>query len=180
MKRDKLRLPEGTPVYGIAMRSSLTPWADGLVIWCTPIKQENAIEPHCFAPSQYGSTGLYKVYSKPFTVTGVAPSGPVRNPPMVEPGPVDFGAPLVLAVKVVSADRKSVHLNWSLAPRGQWYAEEWGYAHARDKSSLLLIGPLLIKIKPSEDGQSFEITTRGEIDDGSPVDLPADAVRLMR
>jgi hypothetical protein len=181
VKGDKVRLPEGTPLYGIAMQSSLTPWADGLVIWCTPVKQEKTVEPYCFAPSQYGGTGLYKAHSKPFTVTGVSPSGPVRNPPVVEPAPVDFGAPLVLAVKVVSADKKGIHLNWSLAPRGQWYSEEWRFLHARDKSSFLLIGRLVIQIKPSADGQSFEISTRGdEIVDGAPVDLPADAVRLLR
>ncbi len=178
-KRDKLALPEGTPVYGIAMRSSVTPWADGLVVWCTPIKQPKTVEPYCFAP-QMSNAALVRVYSTPFTVRGIAPSGPVRNLPVVEPGPVDFGGPLILAVKIVSADKKSILLDWSLAPRGQWYAEQWRYLHARDKTSLLLIGELLVKIKPSEDGQNFEITTRGEIVDGSPVDLPADAVRLMR
>jgi hypothetical protein len=178
-KRDKLTLPEGTPVYGIAMRSSLTPWADGQVIWCTPVEQPKGVKPYCFAP-QLSNAALVTTYSTPFTVRGIAPSGPVRNLPVVEAGPVDFGAPLILAVKVVSADKKSIHLNWSLAPRGQWYAEEWSFLHARDKTSLLLIGSLLISIKQSGDGQSFEITTRGEIDDGSPVDLPADAVRLMR
>ena len=47
------------------------------------------------------------------------------------------------------------------------------------ESSVLLIGKLLIKIKPAADGQSFEIATVGEIEDGGPVDLPMDALRLM-
>jgi hypothetical protein len=178
-KRDPLRLPEGTPVYGIAMRSNLTPWADAEVIWCTPVKQPKGTKPFCFAPN-LGSAALVTTYSTPFTVRGIAPSGPSRNLPVVEPGPADFGAPLVLAVKVISADKKSVSIDWSLAPRGQWYSEKWSFLRARDQTSLLLVGSLLIKISPSADGQSFEITTRGEIDDGSPVDLPADAVRLMR
>jgi hypothetical protein len=178
-KRDKLTLPVGTPVYGIAMRSSLTPWADGQVIWCTPVKQPEGVKPYCFAP-ELSSATLVTTYSTPFTVNSIAPSGPARNLPVVEPGPVDFGAPLVLAVKVVSANKKDISLDWSLAPRGQWYAEKWSFRHARDKTSLMLIGELLVKIKQSEDGQSFEITTLGEINDGSAVDLPADAVRLMR
>jgi hypothetical protein len=180
VKRDKLRLPAGTPLYGIAMRSSLTPYFDAQVVWCTPVAQpDGKTQPFCFAPS-LSSSALVRAYSTPYTVTGVAPSGPVRNPPMVEPGPVDFGAPLVLVVKVGKADRKTIGYTWSLAPRGQWFEQAWNLRRARDQNGLLLIGELLLKIKAADDGQSFEISTVGQLDEGTSLYLPTDAVRLLR
>jgi len=178
-KRDDIRLPAGTPLYGVAMHSSLTPYLDAEVVWCTPIKRPEGVRPYCFA-AEYTQPALVWANSTPFTVTGVAPSGPVRNPPVIERGPADFGGPLMLKVKVTAVDKKGVSINWSLAPRGQWFAEEWRYLRARDQASLMVIGKLLVKIKPADDGQSFDISTLGEIEDGGPVDLPMDAVRLMR
>lgn len=177
-KRGDLRLPMGTPVYGIAMRSRLTPLQDAEVIWCTPIEQTQGLTPYCFVP-KYGSATLQKAYARPFTVSSIVPSGPVRNLPAVETGPAEFGAPLVLAVRL-TADGKDIGVHWSLAPRGEWYQEAAGLGDPRKKSSLLLIGPMLLKIQPTQDGQTFEVTTRGEIVDGSPVDMPVDARRLLR
>jgi hypothetical protein len=99
---------------------------------------------------------------------------------MVEPGPVDFGAPLMLVVKIGKADRKTIGYTWSLAPRGQWFEQAWNLRRARDQNGLLLIGELLLKIKPADDGQSFEISTAGQLDAGTPLYLPTDAVRLLR
>lgn len=180
MKRDKLRLPAGTPVYGIAMRSNLTPLLDAELVWCTPVAQaDGKAQPFCFAPTT-GTSSLTRAYSTPFTVTHITPSGPARNPPIVEPGPADFGAPLVLAVKIGKAERKSIGYTWSLAPRGQWFEEAWNLRRARDQSGLLLIGELLLKIKTSGDGQSYEIVAVGRLEDGASLSLPADGVRLLR
>lgn len=179
-RRDKLRLPAGTPLYGIAMRSNLTPLHDAEVVWCTPVAQpDGKTQPFCFAPKT-GTSSLTRAYSNPFNVTGIVPSGHVRNPPMVERGPVDFGAPLVLVVKIGNAEKKSIGYSWSLAPRGQWFDESWGLRRTRDQSGLLLIGGLLLKIRPAADGQSFEISAVGEIEEGSALHLPADAERLLR
>ena len=180
LKWDKIRLPAGTPVYGIPMRSSLTPLQDAEVVWCTPFQRPDGKQrAHCFAP-YLGGTSLVEAYSTPYAVRGVDPRGRGRNPPVVARGHADFGAPLVLSVKVTGVDKKSVHIAWSLAPRGQWLPSEWGFLRARNQNSLMLIGELLLKIGPVDDGQTFAVTAVGEIDAGTGLDLPADAVRLLR
>ena len=99
---------------------------------------------------------------------------------MVARGPADFGAPLVLSLKITEVDQKSVSIAWSLAPRGQWLPSEWGFRRARNQNALILIGELLLKIGPVDDGQTFAVTAVGEVDAGTALDLPADAVRLLR
>jgi hypothetical protein len=180
MKRDKIVVPAGTPVYGVAMSSSQTPYYDAEVVWCTPLEvDDEPLETYCFAP-HLGSTSLTRTFTNrsPYTVTGVAPSGPGRNPPLVERGPADFGAPLDLVVRVNGAERKKVSISWSLAPRGQRFDSSWSLRRGRDDMAFLLIGELLLKIAPSPDGKTFEISTLGEIAGGDPLYMPVDATRL--
>jgi hypothetical protein len=49
---------------------------------------------------------------------------------------------------------------------------------AKDDAGFVLLGDLLLKIKPAADGQTFEITSVGELQDGGPLELPRDATRL--
>jgi hypothetical protein len=56
----------------------------------------------------------------------------------------------------------------------------WNLRRARDQSGLLLIGELLLKIEAADDGQSFAISTVGQLDEGTSLHLPTDAVRLLR
>jgi hypothetical protein len=43
-----------------------------------------------------------------------------------------------------------------------------------------LIGELLLEIEAADDGQSFGISTVGQLDEGTSLYLPTDAVRLLR
>jgi hypothetical protein len=175
---DKVLLEAGTPLYGVAMGSSLKPLQDAEVVWCTPLKLgDKPTEAYCLVPNLGGAT-LVRAYSDPFTVTGVSVSGKQRNAPVVERGPVDFGAPLDLLIKVKEADKKSVSITWSLAPRGQQYEQAAGLRRAKDDSGYVLIGEMLLKIKPSPDGKSFEISTIGQLAAGDGLYLPRDAARL--
>jgi len=178
-KNDKIVLAAGTPVYGVAMGSSLTPYYDAEVVWCTPLKLDGKpIEAYCLVPN-LGASALVQPYSQsPYTVRGVTVSGPGRNPPLVERGPADFGAPLDLIVRVDGADRKKVSITWSLAPRGQRFDSSWSLRRARDDMAFLLIGELLLKIAPAPDGKSFDISTLGELEEGDPLYVPLDATRL--
>ena len=87
LKRDKIRLPAGTPVYGIPMRSDLMLLQDAEVVWCTPFQlRDGKLRAHCFAP-YLGGTSLVEAYSTPYAVRGVDPQGRGRNPPVVARGP---------------------------------------------------------------------------------------------
>lgn len=175
---DKVLFPAGTPLYGVAMGSRLKPLADAEVVWCTPLKLEDKpIEAYCLVPN-LGGAALVRAYSDPFTVTGVTVSGKQRNAPVVERGPVDFGAPLELAIKVTGADKKKVSIAWSLAPRGQWFESAWNMRRAKDNAAFVLVGELLLKITPAADGKSFDISAIGELAAGDPLYLPMDATRL--
>ena len=175
---DKIRLPAGTPLYGVAMGSSQTPYYDDEVVWCTPVKPpDKPVEAYCFAP-HLGGAKLVRTYGEPYTVTGLTVSGKYRDVPVVERGPADFGAPLELVIKVTGADKKKVSIAWSLAPRGQWFASEWSMRRARDDAAFVLVGALLLKITPAADLKSFEVTPIGELAPGDPLHLPMDATRL--
>ena len=175
---DKLRLPAGTPLYGVAMGSSLTPLRDAEVVWCTPVRlADKPPEAYCFVPAA-GGTMFTRAYSDPYTVTGVSVSGKARNPPVVERGPADFGAPLELVIKVTGADKKNVSIAWSLGPRGEWYESAWRMRRARDNAAFVLVGALLLKISPAADFKSFDVTAIGELAPGDPLYLPTDATRL--
>jgi hypothetical protein len=180
VKKDTRRIPAGTPVYGVAMRSSAMPWMDAQVVWCLPPLASTAGEKRasCFGPLDSSST-LVESLASPYTARGVRPEGPLRNPPIVQPGPVDFGGPLVLIIKMAKADKKYIDLSWSLAPRGQWFEDSLRLRRAPDQNGLLLVGDLLLKIRDAGD-QSFEITTTGELDADASLHLPIDAMSLIR
>lgn len=177
-RNDPILLPAGTPLYGVAMGSSLKPLLDSEVVWCTPVQLPGKpLEAYCFV-QDLGSTVLARAFMDPFSVTGLSVSGKARNPPVVDRGPVDFGAPLDLVIKVTGADRKNVSISWSLAPRGQTYSHDWRMRRARDDAAFVLVGSFLLKITPTPDGKSFDVTTTGTLVPGDGLYLPQDATRL--
>ncbi|MBC8025337.1 MAG: hypothetical protein H7Y89_05060 [Steroidobacteraceae bacterium] len=161
------------------MTSSQQPYYDAEVVWCTPVKQpDGELQAHCFAPVP-GSAALVRANSAAFTARGVPlDPAPTRRAPIVERGPADFGAPLVLSIRVDKADKKTIRGSYSLAPRGSRIDSVMRLQRAKKGAGLVLLGDLLLEIKRATDAQTFEITSTGQLQDGGALELPRDATDL--
>lgn len=173
-------VPAGTPLYGIAMNSNqIARSFDPEIVWCAPLQgDEQKVVARCAVPKYRSSYSFYETDWSPYAVTSASAEGKYIEPPVVERGPVSFGAPLFLKLRYQESDKKYVRIEWSIAPGEQRVWKAMPFRRARDDAGFALLGEVLIKLSPSADGSTLSVSTQaGEFKPGE-IYLPLDAVRL--
>jgi hypothetical protein len=119
-------------------------------------------------PSGGGSFRLQETDWAPYAVTSLAVDGSCLEPPIVERGPVTFGAPLILRLRYQKSDRKYVWYDWSVAPGEERIWKWMRHRRGRDNAAFVLFGDALLKLAPSADGSSASVSIAvGKFEGGS-------------
>jgi hypothetical protein len=172
-------VPAGSPLFGAVMSSRTRPsGADASIVWCAPREAGAKPASLCFAPGPTSYTLVENRYR--YVIPSlISSSSKGVLAPVVERGPVDFGAPLVYLVRFDSADAKTTRLGWSVAPAD---APDWGELELRrgdDGSSLLVVSGLVVKVTPSRDAKSAAIESAGAWEPRADA-VPIDGIWLLR
>jgi len=185
-KKNGPTLPAGTPVYGIAMSSSAVARSfDAVVVWCAPRKNaEQKLVAQCFAPDLSGFA-LYESDWSPYAMTAVTSYGyDGIAPPVVERGPVDFGGPLAIRLRydapTPKSSKKYLYVSRSTAPADAPLWQSLRLRRGKDDAGFVWLGDAILKIMPSADGASATVSVVGELKAGAAIDVPSDAVEMMR
>jgi len=177
-------VPAGSPLYGIAMSSSHTAsTTDPRIVWCAPRQNEaQKLVSQCFMPVPRGYSFSESEWM-PYGVESVYGSlVPDVSPPIVQHGPVDFGALFLRLKYIVPAkpDRKYLHIMWTVGPESEPIWREKRVRRSAKGAGVVMLGELLLELIPDPAGTAVTVTPHGEITAGEAVDLPLDAVQLMR
>lgn len=174
--------PTGTPAFGVVMSASGRPKTFAPdVVWCLPGKDNKGRwETHCVAPRESGAALVRSI--EPFTVSYLSSSqsDPYVLPPVIERTAVDFGGPLFLTVRYVSAGRRDIDLLWGVGMTDEVPIRRLELKRAKDGSGYMLSGGLLIQVQPSKDGATASVSAiSGEVQTDRDA-LPEDASAMFR
>jgi len=170
----------GSPLYGIAMSSNQVARSfDPEIVWCAPLKDEQQkLVARCAVPMYRSSYSFYETDWAPYAVTSAAGETYIE-PPVVERGPVSFGAPLFLKLRYQKAEKKYVWIEWSVAPGEERVWKPGRLRRARDDAGFVLLGEVVLKLSPTADGSTISISTAiGKFEPDAEITLPADPVRM--
>jgi hypothetical protein len=170
----------GSPLYGIAMSSNQVARSfDPEIVWCAPLKDEQQkLVARCAVPMYRSSYNFYETDWAPYAVTSAAGESYI-DPPVVERGPVSFGAPLFLKLRYQKTEKKYVSIEWSLAPGEERVWKPGQLRRARDDAGFVLLGDVLLKLSPSADGSGVAVHTEiGKFEPDGEIALPLDAARI--
>lgn len=174
-------VPAGTPLYGIAMSSNMVARSlDPEIVWCAPVRDaKQKLIARCAAHIFGNSYGLHETDWTPYVVTTLSGDGNGIDSPVVERGPVSFGAPLFLKLRYQNTDKKWVSYEWSVAPGDERIWKSMGSRRARDNAGFVLLGEAVLKLAPSADGTTISVSTEiGKFEPGNEISLPQDPVQL--
>ena len=152
-------LPVGTPLFGVPMSSNSEPESfDPTIVWCAPGLDGDRRISRCFV----GVTVVTNFEPYVLQSLSVDSGSGGKTAPIVERGPVDFGAPLLLALRFDGVDRRNVVLSRSVAPADAPAWRELRLRRTVEGRGLLALGGALIEVTPSSDGTS---ATFGRLDE---------------
>lgn len=171
-----------TAMFGVTMGNQASGASlDPQIVWCVP-KNAKRKRTECMVQSNT-SHQLVTAYS-PFVVEALSFSNnsPVIESPIVERGPVDFGAPIHLEIRFEQWKKKEAILSYSIDRQTERDKDVTTLPLRRgeDGGALLLVGSKLIKLTPvAEDPTAAKIVMEREPQSGDDAHLD-DAYRVLR
>ena len=175
-------IPQGSAAFGVAMTSTRQiAGQPPSIIWCIPRREEQRWITACVAP-MLSSHVMVRSYD-PFVVQrlGVSSRSDGATAALVDPGPVDFGAPLKLIVRLHKVDAREIELRWMVDTVADGSANRMRLRRTQDGSAFLMIGGQLLKLTQNAAGKLLvEATGNPDVNvDAVPVD-PGRIIESLR